>query len=268
MGFVPADRVIAEIGPRRLAETITRPSSLLLAGGAAAVAIVGGLGLPIGIGVGAVAWLVKSAVALGRARKVPAEVIDAFRVSEPWRQYVQSAQQSKLRFDRSVANMRKGPLREHLDAIAERMDDGVRETWNVARKAHALEQALDELDMRGTQRELDAAEREAASDPARAEALAPTIASIRSRLATAERLTGTGQKTQDRLRQLEAQLDELVARSVELSVNADESDVTSLRSDVDATVSEMEALRQAMDDTSRLGGPATYSGGRGEVATG
>ncbi len=53
----------------------------------------------------------------------------------------------------------------------------------------------------------------------------------------------------DRLRLLDARLDEAAARAVELSVDANDEGMLGLSSDVDNVVSDMEALRQALEET-------------------
>jgi hypothetical protein len=58
----------------------------------------------------------------------------------------------------------------------------------------------------------------------------------------------------DRLRLLDARLDELVARAVELSVSGSASAITGLGDDVDSLVTEMEALRQALEEADRAEG--------------
>ncbi len=55
---------------------------------------------------------------------------------------------------------------------------------------------------------------------------------------------------QDRLRLLDARLDEAAARAVELSVEASDEGMLGLSSDVDDVVTDMEALRQALEETS------------------
>ena len=55
--------------------------------------------------------------------------------------------------------------------------------------------------------------------------------------------------TRDRLRLLNAQMDEAVARAYELSVQAsDVADLSGLGNEVDSLVLEMEALRQGLEE--------------------
>ncbi len=63
-------------------------------------------------------------------------------------------------------------------------------------------------------------------------------------------MTAVVDDARDRLRLLDARLDEAVARAVELSVDSgDPEGVLGLSSDVDSVVTDMEALRQALEET-------------------
>ena len=62
----------------------------------------------------------------------------------------------------------------------------------------------------------------------------------------------------DRLRVLNAQLDEADTRTIELSLSsADPSDISLLAGDVDTVVDDLEALRRAIEETEAAGGTAT-----------
>ena len=248
------DLVNRSRSPRALANVIMAPSSIVLAGGATAVAVVAGRG-PFAAIVGIGAWAAKTLLGIRKVRKPAPEPIDPFRVGEPWRQYVQSAQQSKVRFQRSITQTKGGPLQDHLLAIGERVDSAVQECFAIAKRGYALDNAVDELDIRSIRKELSSAKADLeTAGPERQTTLQTTVASIQSRLASAQRMSDVTVSTKDRVRQLDAQLDELVARAIELSISADTpAALGSLGFDVDSVVTEMEALRQAMDETSRLG---------------
>ena len=240
--------------PRALANALLAPSSILVGGAVTAVGIVSGLG-PLAAVVGVVSWAAKTVLGVRKVMRPAPEPIDPFRVGEPWRQYVQSAQQSKVRFQRSITQTKGGPLQQHLVTIGERVDAALQECFSVAKKGYALDNAVSELDIRQIRKELSGAQAELASaNDSRRATLETTVASIASRLASAQRLSDVTVSTKDRLRQLDAQLDELVARAIELSISAQTPDALgTLGTDVDSVVTEMEALRQAMDETSKLG---------------
>ena len=77
-----------------------------------------------------------------------------------------------------------------------------------------------------------------------------TIAAIEAQLAAAERMDVTIADAYDRLRLLDARIDETVTRTVELSVSqTDDGSVAGLGVEVDSIVGDMEALRQAIEET-------------------
>ncbi len=77
-----------------------------------------------------------------------------------------------------------------------------------------------------------------------------TQQAIEAQLASAQRLAEVSTDARNRLRLLNAQLDEAVARAVELSVQTgDASALSPLTDDVDNLVGELESLRQALEET-------------------
>ena len=232
------------------------PTSLLVAGavGGIAVAATGPVGLAVGAGAWAVSTLFKLRKPASAMASAQATRIDPFAVAEPWRQHVQSALAAKLRFDRLVQSTTNGPLKERLRTIASRVDEGVDEVWTIAQRGHRLANSIDDLQIGQVRAELKTAENaiQRNSDPSRAATLQATRDSLRSQLDSAERLAGKGLSTIDRLRELDAELDELVARGTELSIAGSEDAFDDLRSDVDAVVTEMEALRRGMEETTAI----------------
>ena len=83
---------------------------------------------------------------------------------------------------------------------------------------------------------------------------AATREALVAQLATAARMKAVSTDARDRLRLLDARLDELVARAVELSVSGSASAISGLGDDVDSLVSEMESLRQALEEANRADG--------------
>lgn len=232
----------------QVARAIMSPLGILLAGAGAAAGILAGLPIAAAAALGAVAYGVRVAVAIPRPRSGPA--IDPFALKEPWRHFVQDAQQARNRFDAAVRGTRAGPLQERLAEIGDRVETGVREVWEVARQGHAFERAIGHLDVRRTEAELHQVEQNAGQPWAAGTNLERTAEALRSQLASAQRMQTTVVRAADTLHLLNAQLDEAVARAIELSVTAnDVSDLEALGTDVDGVVHEMEALRQALQDT-------------------
>ncbi|MGI9017191.1 MAG: hypothetical protein ACR2HR_08835 [Euzebya sp.] len=227
----------------RVARSIMAPSSILLLGGAAALGILA-VG-PVGavIGVGAYAAKVLSAV----PRRGGANTIDPASLRSPWRDYVQETQIAQARYDKVVHGAQAGPLKQRLEQIGQRIHDGVREAWRIAQRGQALEDGLHQLEPGQAQRALTQAQIDAQRSPS--DSNRARLQALQSQVATAERLQRVTGEAADRLRLLDARLDEAVARAVELSLSGDHGELTGLGSDIDSLVGEMEALRQALEET-------------------
>jgi hypothetical protein len=228
----------------KVARAIMSPGGILLAGAGAAVAIIAGAPLVVAAGVGALAWggRVLAAVGTNPAKPQPQAL------SEPWRGYAQSAQDAKRRFDQIVASVAEGPLHQRLADLSARLDEGVDESWRIAKRGHELVAALGQIDTGAAAAELAELEASGATVGPQAQ----TVESLQAQLATAERLSTLAARSRDRLRLLDARFDELIARAVEVSVGSGDSDV--LGHDVDQLVSELESLRVAMEETDKLSG--------------
>lgn len=237
----------------RVARAIMSPSGILLAGAGTALGIVAGLG-PAALLVGIVAWAGRVAVAI--PRRPAGDRIDPFRVGEPWRRFVQDALGAKRRFDDVVKRSRPGPIHDRLVSIGERIDDGVHEAWRIANQGDELDAGLKQLDAQQIQRDLTQVyeDRRRADDPS----LQRTQQAIEAQLASYQRLQKVATDAHDRLRLLNAQMDEAVARAVEISLRAGDADALApLSDDVDSVVGELESLRQALEETSGATSGAT-----------
>jgi hypothetical protein len=254
-------RAIAKIGPRRLAEAITSPTALLAAGaiGGGAVAAAG----PKGLIAGVLAWIgitlfnlrPKNLAAAVKAEKIRAERVDPFTLSEPWRRYVQSALDSQRRFDAAVANTSEGPVKENLTGLRDAVEDAVQECWKTSKRGAQLVKAYEQLDPQTAAQELQEAQLRVQTnrDPSRNAALEKTVASLQTQMEASERLRAGAIDAQDRLRALDAQMDEIIARTVELSATADDvGAVDELGADLDRVRLEMEAVRQGLEEAGKI----------------
>ena len=235
-----------------VARAMMSPSGILLAGAGASVGILVGLG-PIGaVVLAGLAWAGRVGYAVPRT--AGDDRIDPFTLNEPWRRFVQSALQSQARFDQAVRQAERGPLRDRLAEIGDRVHDAVREAWRIARQGQVLADAGAQIDTVGVQRQLAEVQANANAPWATGSSLEQTAKALEAQLASAQRLASVTQEAADRLRLLNARMDEMVARAIELSVDASQpDDLGGLGSDVDSLVDEMEALRLAMDETDRMG---------------
>lgn len=234
---------------RPLARALIAPSGFVLGAAAAAVAVVAGLPVAAAVGIGALGWAAGALVAVPRRPR--RERIDPFTVGEPWRRFVQDALRAQTRYNRAAGAAASGPLRERLAEIGARIDDGVRECWRIANRGDDLDDALRQLAPGKAARELAAVEQDPSTLPG-------TVEALRAQVESAQRLQRTAAEARDRLRLLNARLDEAVARATELSIGTgDTVQLGGLGTDVDALVDEMEALRQALEET---GGPTAMPG--------
>ncbi len=227
-----------------VARAIAAPSSILLLGGAAAVGILAG-GPIVGAVVGLGAYAGKVAMAIPRRGRD--DDIDPRALRSPWREYVLETQFAKARYDKVLAGAKDGPLKDRLTTIGERIQDGVRESWRIAQRGQALQDGLHQLGTSQAERNLQMALAEVQRSPS--EANRSRVEALEAQVATVRRLEGVTQQAAERLRLLDARLDEAVARAVELSLSGDSGQLSGLGSDVDSLVGEMEALRVALEDT-------------------
>ena len=163
---------------------------------------------------------------------------------------MQGSLAARARFQRTVEATPDGPLRLRLSDIGTRLEQGVDEVWLVACRGNDIDAGLATLDVREAQAELARLDQE---PPGRTRRPPGTLA---AQLSTAARMQAVSD-ARDRLRLLDARLDELVARAVELSVSGSASAISGLGDDVDTLVSEMESLRQALEEANRAEGGDT-----------
>lgn len=227
----------------KVARATTSPSAILATGAGAAIGLLAFTN-PLGavvLGVGAYAARVLAAVP--RAPKRTGA--DIRGLIDPWRSLMQGVIDARRRYDKAIASVRPGPLRDRLVEVGARLDDAVEDAGRIARAGNALSEGRKQIDVPAIQHDLD----HARSGP-QTERNAQTIQAIEAQMASAERLDRTIADTYDQLRLLDARLDETVTRTVELAVTqADAQAVGGIGTEVESIVSEMEALRQAVEET-------------------
>lgn len=213
---------------------------ILVGLGVGAALAVAGLPIAVAIAGGVAVYAATVVAAMPKATVVTS--IDPFTVGEPWRQFVQSAQRSRRRLLETISTVAPGPLRDRLQGIAEKLDQGIRESWEIARRGHEIDGTIRHLDPTRLRSNLETLRQRAADSPT--ENLTGAIASVESQLASADRLRALSDTTADRLRLTQARFDELVSRAAEVKVG--QQDDARYASDVDDLVLELEAMHQAV----------------------
>lgn len=236
---------------RPVARAITSPSAILATGGGAALGILVGLG-PIGAVLGGLAaFAIRVGIALPKATR--SGRIDPFRLSDPWNRLTVDALSARDEFYDATRKSPVGPIADRLHTIGDQIDTTVDECWQIAQAGDQLSRARGRINLPQIQRELDEVNqlRSTAPDPT----LDATATALQAQLATAQRMTATITDTQNRLRLLNARLDEAVTRSIELSVaRADADALGSVGNTVSDILTEMEALRAAVVEVREVQG--------------
>ena len=233
---------------RPVARAITSPLGIVLFGAGTAAGIVTGIGFAAPL-VGLLAWATRVVAAIPRRKR--RDRVDAYALSEPWKQYVLQAQSSAAQFRRTVDTALDGPTKDRLRTMAGRLDDGLMDCWRIATRGDQLDAALSTLSTAQATAELaelKARTRQAGPAPAARQ----TMEALQAQIDSAERLRTTRQDAADRLRLLDARLDEIVARGVEVSVGS--ADSRGLDDDVTGLVTDLEALRLAIEEVDRASG--------------
>lgn len=225
---------------RRTAEAIMAPSSIIAAGAGTAVGVLAGLPVVAVGALGAAAYAGWVLTRMPRNPRAADATIDPRRLRDPWRGYVRDALEAEQRFEAAVAATHDGPLRDRLTDMAERVAEAVHEAWRIANRGQQLEVALGQLEpVEQLERRLAAARDH--EEVAR---------SLRAQIDTYRRIEATAFDARERLRLLDARLDETVARAIEVGLRAgDPVEVGVLDDDVESLVTEMEALRRGLDET-------------------
>ncbi len=171
------------------------------------------------------------------------------------------AAQAAKRFDEQVRTLPAGPLRAELTEVGQRVAEAVRECWDIANRGVALDRARSNLGLSSATNELDRLRGERtlrAQQGMDLSSIDRAFAAVQRQLAAGQRVEAAAFEARDRLRVLNAQLDEAVAAVVEMSLRptADRS-AGALRGQVDGIVDELEALRLALDETDSLTAPST-----------
>jgi hypothetical protein len=204
----------------------------------------GVVGLPIGAAIGVGAAMYAASVAMAMPKGAPVAIIDPFVLSEPWRQLMQQAQGSGRKLRSTVSSADDGPIKKTMQAIADQLERGLAEAWEVAKRGDEIDDAVRRLDPTALRSKLATLQSQAGDQsPEHAAA----ISSVERQIETADRLKQQSAETAASLRLTQTQLDELVARASEVRIGT--VDTAAYQRDVDDLVIKLEALHQAVEET-------------------
>ncbi len=215
---------------------------ILLGAGVGVALGAAGLAISAAIGIGLVLYAGSVAVAMPQGASRPA--IDPFVLSEPWRQLIQGAQGSGRKLRETVGGTPAGPLKDTLQGIADQLERGLGEAWEVAKRGDEIDDAVRRLDPTALRSKLATLQQRASGGPSPEADSA--VQSVERQLASADRLKQQSKHTAASLRLTQTQLDELVARASEVRVGTFDTDTYA--KDVDELVIKLEALHQAVQE--------------------
>lgn len=216
---------------------------ILVGIGVGVVTAVAGVPIWLAVLLGLAVYAGSVALAMPRGARVPR--LDAFALGEPWRHFVHNARLAAGRMHAAVGDTPDGPLRQQLASIAEQIDRGVTETWGIARRGDAIDDAVRSLDPTTLQSKLAHAQRRTAAEPSPDHDAA--VASIQAQIDSAERLQRQSSDTAAKLALAQTRFDELVARAAEVRIGTVDTD--QYARDIDDLVVRLQALHLAVEET-------------------
>lgn len=178
---------------------------------------------------------------LRRRRNEPSDplaAVDPLALSPRWAPHVAEALAARRRWQGVVSGVRPGPIRDRLDELSPRVDEGVLAVWDTAQRAQAAEAIATGVDAERVTADYKRARRDPSIDPALMEALT-------ARFTSAQRVLNAVEDADERLTLLDARLGALVARAAEVALTAD-GDSTGLVAELDAVVGDLGALRDSL----------------------
>ncbi len=215
------------------------PTTVVLVAASALLASLAGLPWWAAVIIAVVVWALKIAGSrrLAARTRARANDIDPFAIREPWRLLVKRSLRAQRGFAKAIDRVAEGPLRERLGEIGIRIDHGVQECWEVARRAQNLTDARRSIDIRSARK----VKLNKGSHPEQVE-------SAEFEIAAHQRLDGRETEITTRLEILNARLDEAVTRVAEMAAHGLVTDEADTVSDaIDGVVGELESLRLGLD---------------------
>lgn len=189
-----------------------------------------------------------------RRAKAPVSRVEALDLTgfEPaWRAAIDELLASRARLVTVAGECRPGPLQDRLLELVSRVEDGVVEAVDVARRAQTATRAVSTMELDRVQDALKAARRRLAEAEAAgrdATAAATEVALLSDQHAALHQLANSADDALERMRLLDLRLDAAVARAVQAALLPDGTDVlASVGTELGAVVDDLTALRAGLD---------------------
>lgn len=218
---------------------IFSPTTVVLVAASVALASLAGLPWWGAAATGFAVWFLKlqaSRLLSKRLRARPVAV-DPFALREPWRLLVKGSLKAQHKFARTVDRVDEGPLRERLDEIGRRIDQGVQESWEVAQRGQHLTDARRSIDIGSADRVRSNKSSHAAQ-----------IEAASYELAAHQRLSDRESDVITRLQVLNARLNEAVTRATEMATRRTTiSDTATVSDAIDGVIGELKSLKLGLD---------------------
>ncbi len=238
----------------------TSPTAIVAAGGGFGIGELAHLPVEAAVVVGVGAWALRMAAALvgsirRRRRQDQPVVVDPWAVPEPWKSLVAQAVAGRDRFAQAMASVRPGPLHDRLAPLSAQVDMATEEVFGVAQQAAGLARAVTLADAEGLGDQLRRLQSERT---ARGAATVGTAGDARevalaAQLKSARAMEATANQTEARLRNLVANLNDLVTTVTAIGLDASGAPATDrLAGSLDGVVGDLKTLQQALQETAAL----------------
>jgi len=178
-----------------------------------------------------------------RRKRSPIDAFDVRALDEPWRTSAADALAARTRYAEIVKATPKGPLRDRVEALGERVDAGVLAALETSKRGSDGARLLQTLDPDTTTARLKEAKRRNPDGGPEVEALAAQHDAV-------NRLWDVVDDARERLKLLDVRLGAAVARVAALSITGD---VGPAEDELRSVVDDLNALAAAMGELG--GGP-------------
>jgi hypothetical protein len=165
-------------------------------------------------------------------------------LEDPWRSFVAHALTERQEIVTAVATNPSGPMRDRLQVLADHVDNGMTECWQLAQEGQRLTAARARIDTAAVVQELRHLQALQAHP-----SLTQAAQALQAQLDTARRIEGEISTTYNGLLLMNARLGEVEARVIELSVRPNAlKEVAAVETVVESVVDELVAIRQALTE--------------------